>query len=128
MSPPKWKSRYESVTQVTSAVEASANGDYGIVSVEGGAAPWGSSKRRGESYRRRTGFPRSWKGARHTATRRGRENGSIDRAPRPQRKHRGRGGRSETKETEDVTWGPRDSQVLPKYEEIKGSPLKGIGM
>jgi len=30
-----------------------------------------------------------------------------------------------TKETEDVTWGPRDSQALFKYEEIRGSPLRG---
>jgi len=34
-------------------------------------------------------------------------------------------GAKEIEETEDVTWGPRDSQVLPKYEEIKGSPLRG---
>ena len=36
-----------------------------------------------------------------------------------------RGDKSETGETEDVTWGPRDSQVLLKYEEIKGIVHKG---
>ena len=43
--------------------------------------------------------------------------------PGLQREYRqGKGGGSET---EDVTWGPRDSQVLPKYEKIKGIALKG---
>ena len=31
-----------------------------------------------------------------------------------------KGDRGEVRETEDVTWGPRDSQVLFKYEGIKG--------
>ena len=30
-----------------------------------------------------------------------------------------------TKETEDVTWGPRDPQVLLKYERPRESPIRG---
>jgi len=64
-------------------------------------------------------------GARHTATRRKRRIDLIDsllgRRENTERKEIESG----TKETEDVTWGPRDSQVLPKYEEIKGLPLRG---
>ena len=37
----------------------------------------------------------------------------------------GKGDRSEVEETEDVTWGPRDSQVLFKYERTKKIALKG---
>ena len=40
----------------------------------------------------------------------------------------GEGSRDETRETKDVTWGPRDPQVLLKYEEIKGTALKGMGV
>ena len=59
--------------------------------------------------------------ARHTATREGRGtswDSPLDCREGTERER----GRSET---EDVTWGPRDSQVLPKYEKIKGVVLKG---
>ena len=41
---------------------------------------------------------------------------------------KGKRGESEIEETEDVTWGPGDPQVLLKYEEIKGIALKGMGV
>ena len=65
------------------------------------------------------------RGTWHTATRRGKENESIDSLSGYKANIEREEGGSGTKETEDVTWGPRDSQVLPKYEEIKGSPLRG---
>ena len=53
------------------------------------------------------------------------ENESIDSLLGYRANTGGEEGGSGTKETEDVTWGPRDSQVSPKYEGIKGSPLRG---
>jgi len=55
----------------------------------------------------------------------GKKNELIDRLLDCGEGTEGKGDRSGVKETEDVTWGPRDSQVLPKYEEIKGPPLRG---
>jgi len=40
----------------------------------------------------------------------------------------GERGESGTGETEDVTWGPRDSQVLLKIRKIKGIAHKGTGV
>ena len=66
------------------------------------------------------------RGAAHSNTPR-RKNESIDSPLGCRTGTEGEEGRKGAKGTEDVTWGPRDSQVLPKYEEIKGSPLKGWG-
>ena len=63
-------------------------------------------------------------GAAHSNTQE-KEKESIDSLLGYREDTEGEEGRSGTKETEDVTWGPRDSQVLPKYEEIKGPPLRG---
>ena len=40
----------------------------------------------------------------------------------------GKGNRKETGETEDVTWGPRDSQVCFKKQKIRRIVHKGAGM
>ena len=44
------------------------------------------------------------------------------------RESTGERGQRGKQETEDVTWGPRDSQALLKYEEIKRITLKGTEM
>ena len=66
-------------------------------------------------------LPSNWK--RRSTQQHAREGEQVGTAPWiAERVQRGKGGRNET---EDVTWGPRDSQVLPKYEKIKGVALKG---
>jgi len=98
----------KSATRVTDVIESQANGGHGIVSGERGLRPICR-----------------WKGAWHTATRRGKRDKSRDSFVDCRKGTEGKGGKRGTKETEDVTWGPRDSQVLPKYENNKGIALKG---
>jgi len=68
----------------------------------------------------------SWleEGAAHSNTREKRDKSSsrfLDR----RKDTEGKRGESEVEETEDVTWSPRDSQVLLKYGKIKKITLKG---
>jgi len=110
----------KSATRVTGVIEFRINGGYGIVSWIEGPRLRILVNAEGDGIDGERGLPSSWKRARHTATRRGRGNESIDSLlgyrENTEGKGAGRGQKRQKRQmiggaTEDVTW---DSIVVPR--------------
>src|SRR5712672_164453 len=113
----------ENTTRVIDLIVFRISGDYGTVTGEGlrPSVPWTQGRR---GVGRKWGLLSVEGGAAHSNTQ-GEWGQVIEIVSSQGKGTKGKGDGNGTKETEDVTWSPRDLQVLLKYQRNRRVTLKG---